>query len=66
MGEADGKKLYRLIGVGAERLLPGDQADQPDLADPDRGKRVKVADAIDAVRAKFGDTAIGKGRGFRK
>ncbi len=66
MGEADGKKLYRLIGVGAERLLPGDQADQPDLADPDRGKRVKVADAIDAVRAKFGDTAIEKGRGFRK
>ncbi|MBO6950013.1 MAG: DNA polymerase IV [Rhodospirillales bacterium] len=66
MGEADGKKLYRLIGVGAERLLPGDQADQPDLADPDRGKRVKVADAIDAVRAKFGDTAIKKGRGFRK
>ncbi|MBO6520150.1 MAG: DNA polymerase IV [Rhodospirillales bacterium] len=65
MGEADGKKLYRLIGVGAERLLPADQADQPDLADPDRGKRVKVADAIDAVRAKFGDKAIGKGRGFK-
>ncbi len=65
LGEADGKKLYRLIGVGAERLLPADHADLPDLADPDRGKRVKVANAIDAVRAKFGDKAIGKGRGFK-
>lgn len=65
-GEADGKKLYRLIGVGAERLLPGNDADQPDLADPDRGKRVRVADAIDAVRDKFGEKAIGKGRGFKK
>lgn len=65
-GEADGKRLFRLIGVGAERLLPGESADQPDLADPDRGKRVKVADAIDAVRAKFGTDAIGKGRGFKK
>jgi len=64
-GEADGKKLYRLIGVGAERLLPAEDADQPDLADPDRGKRVRVADAIDAVRNKFGDGAIGKGRGFK-
>lgn len=64
-GEADGRKLYRLIGVGAERLLPGEDADQPDLADPDRGKRVRVADAIDAVRNKFGDGAIGKGRGFK-
>ena len=65
-GEADGKKMYRLIGVGADRLLPGADADRPDLADPDIGKRVKVADAIDAVRAKFGDAAIGKGRGFKK
>ena len=65
-GEANGKKLYRLIGVGADRLLPGEDADQPDLADPDLGKRVKVANAIDAVRAKFGDAIIGKGRGFRK
>lgn len=63
--EADGKKKYRLLGVGAERLMPGADADRPDLADPDIGQRVKVADAIDAVRAKFGDDAIGKGRGFK-
>ena len=65
-GEVDGKRLFRLIGVGADRLLPGEEADQPDLADPDRGKRVRVADAIDAVRAKFGTDAIGKGRGFKR
>lgn len=63
--EADGEKMYRLLGVGAERLMPGADADRPDLADPDIGQRVKVADAIDAVRAKFGDDAIGKGRGFK-
>lgn len=65
VGEADGRKLYRLIGVGAERLMSSDHADRPDLADPDREKRVRVADAIDSVRAKFGDKVIGKGRGFR-
>lgn len=65
VGEADGRKMYRLIGVGAERLMSGEHADLPDLADPDRAKRVKVANAIDSVRAKFGDKIIGKGRGFR-
>lgn len=65
LAEADGRREFRLIGVGAERLADPADADRPDLADPDRGKRVKVADAIDAVRAKFGDTSIGKGRGFR-
>lgn len=63
--EVDGKKLYRLIGIGAERLMSADEADRPDLADPDREKRVKVADAVNAVRDKFGDAAIGKGRGFK-
>ncbi len=64
-GEVDGRKLFRLIGIGAERLMPADEADRPDLADPDRERRVKVADAVNAVRDKFGDAAIGKGRGFR-
>ncbi len=64
-GEVDGRKLFRLLGVGAERLVSADEADRPDLADPDREKRVKVAAAVDAVRDKFGDTAIGKGRGFK-
>ena len=62
--EADGRR-FRLLGIGADRLVDGSLADQPDLADPDRAKRVRVADAIDAVRAKFGDKAIGKGRGFK-
>ena len=62
--EVDGHKQFRLIGV--ERLVDGTQADRPDLADPDLDKRIKVSDAIEAVRKKFGTTAIGKGRGFRK
>jgi DNA polymerase-4 len=40
-------------------------ADPPDLLDPDRGRRKKVEAAIDAVRARLGENAIGKGRGFR-
>jgi len=61
--EADGR-AFRLIGVGAADLVPADVADQPDLLDPARDKRVRVERAIDQVRAKLGDAAIGKGRGL--
>jgi DNA polymerase-4 len=62
--EATGR-AYRLIGVGASALAPGTDADPPDLLDPTSGKRLQVERAIDAVRAKLGREAIGKGRGFR-
>jgi DNA polymerase-4 len=62
--EADGTP-YRLIGIGAQPLAPGAAADQPDLAEPER-QRLKAAQAaIDALRAKFGPAAIGRGRGVR-
>ena len=62
--ECDGRK-FRLIGIGAGDLTAGVFADPPDLLDPDRGRRKKVESAIDAVRARLGEGAITKGRGFR-
>ena len=59
--EADGR-AFRLIGIGAADLVAADIADLPDLLDPDREKRARVERAIDQVRAKLGDRAIGKGR----
>ncbi len=61
--EADGT-AYRLIGIGAQPLAPGEAADRPDLADPNRPKRAAAQAAIDALRARFGAAAIGRGRGF--
>ena len=59
--EADGRH-FRLIGVGASDLSEGELADPPDLFDPLREHQVQVETAIDAVRAKLGETAIAKGR----
>ncbi len=61
--EADGTP-FRLIGIGASPLLPGAEADRGDLADPDAGRRAATQAAVDALRARFGNTAIGRGRGF--
>lgn len=59
--EADGR-AFRLIGIGAADLVAANQADLPDLLDPDRERRARVERAIDQVRAKLGDQAIAKGR----
>ena len=59
--EADGRR-FRLIGVGVSDLDDDALADPPDLADPDRGRRARIEQAIDAVRAKLGVQAIDKGR----
>jgi DNA polymerase-4 len=61
--EIDGT-AYRLIGIGAQPLAPGDAADLPDLADPNRPRRAAAQAAIDTLRARFGLAAIGRGRGF--
>ncbi len=63
--EADGTR-FRLIGVGASGLVSGSEADAPDLLDPEAARRAEVEHAIDAVRAKLGADAIGKGRGLRR
>jgi DNA polymerase-4 len=61
--ETDGT-AYRLIGIGAQPLAPGEEADRPDLSDPDQPKRAAAQAAIDALRDRFGAGAIGRGRGF--
>jgi DNA polymerase-4 len=58
---ADGRR-YRLIGIGATHLTDSGQADTPDLLDANAGHAARLEDAMDAVRAKFGDPAIQKGR----
>ncbi len=63
--EADGT-AFRLIGIGAAPLLPGAEADRGDLADPDASRRVAAQAAVDRLRARFGEGAIGRGRGFVK
>lgn len=55
---------FRLVGIGVQDIGDGRDADPPDLADPDAARRAQVERAIDAVRAKLGDRAIGKGRGL--
>ncbi len=60
---ADGT-AFRLIGIGASALSGSRDADPPDLLDPRQDRLKQVEQAIDSVRARFGDAAIGKGRGF--
>ncbi len=65
LAEADGRR-FRLIGVGADLLVAGTLADPPSLLEPERLRNAKVEQAIDAVRAKLGEGAIAKGRGWPK
>ncbi|MDR3504764.1 MAG: DNA polymerase IV [Acidocella sp.] len=63
--EADGTK-FRLIGIGANPLADAALADKGDLADTLTPRRLARQSAIDALRAKFGDDAVRRGRGLRK
>lgn len=62
--EADGR-AFRLIGIGTDDLCPAEEADQPNLLEPDRKRKVAVEDAMDRLRDKLGDKAIQRGRGFK-
>ncbi|WP_425101620.1 DNA polymerase IV [Tropicibacter sp. S64] len=57
---------FRLIGCGISDLCPESMADRlPDLLDPQALQRAKAERATDALRAKFGDGVILKGRALR-
>jgi len=62
--EADGT-AFRLIGIGAQPLLPGALADHGDLADTEAPRRAARWRAMEALRAKFGEGAVVRGRGLR-
>ncbi|MBL8628756.1 MAG: DNA polymerase IV [Rhodospirillaceae bacterium] len=53
---------YRLIGIGVEDLCDAHLADQPDFFSDGPKHHAGIEKAMDAVRAKFGRKAIGKGR----
>jgi DNA polymerase-4 len=55
---------FRLIGIGAQPLAPGAEADLPDLADPDAGRRAARWNAVEALRRRFGAAAVVSGRGL--
>ena len=64
-----GNGSFRLIGVGVDTLTDAALADLPDSADlfapalpPAPPRHAQVERAMDAVRARFGRTAIRKGR----
>ncbi len=63
--EADGT-AFRLIGIGAQPLAPLAEADRGDLADPEAPKRAARWAAVESLRAKFGESAVMRGRGLPK
>lgn len=62
--EAQGDS-YRLIGIGISNFSPATYADPLDLGNPDGGRAKLVEQTMDNVRARFGEAAIKKGRGFQ-
>jgi DNA polymerase-4 len=55
-------QAFRLIGIGCTELVDAALADPPDLLDPARERARRVESAMDTVRARLGDAAIGRGR----
>lgn len=62
--EADGT-AFRLLGIGITHLLDATFADPLDMLDPGAARRAEAERAMDQVRARFGTTAILKGRGLK-
>lgn len=60
-----GNTAFRLIGVGVASLTDAAHADPLDMLDPDTGKRAAIERVMDEVRNRFGNSAIGKGRGHK-
>lgn len=57
---------WRLLGVGLSEITSAARADlSDDLLDPDARRRADVERASDAIRERFGENAILKGRALR-
>ena len=61
--EADGR-AFRLIGIGAHDLIEAERVVQADLFGGVAPSEDRIDTALDAVRDRFGDDAIVRGRGF--
>ncbi|HEY1933152.1 MAG TPA: DNA polymerase IV [Acetobacteraceae bacterium] len=57
---------FRLIGIGAQPLVPGGEADRGDLADAETPRLAATQAAIDTLRLRFGEAAIGRGRSLSR
>ncbi|WP_099827075.1 DNA polymerase IV [Oceaniglobus indicus] len=64
-GTTHGEGPFRLLGVGLSDLAPQGGPASADLLDPDAARRENAERAADAIRARFGDRAILKGRALR-
>ncbi len=62
--ELDGTR-FRLIGIAASDLCPADEADQGDLVDTGLAREKATEAAIDALRDRFGPSAVVKGIALR-
>jgi DNA polymerase-4 len=61
-----GQGPFRLLGVGLSHLVPAGGADASgDLLDPQAQARAQAERATDAIRARWGEGAILKGRSLR-
>jgi len=63
--EIDGTR-YRLLGIGVADLCDSGKADPPDLVDTLSHKRALAEGAMDALRDKFGRSAVETGYTFGK
>ena len=54
-----GSRRIRLLGVGVSGLAPGPPRRQLGFFEPDAARRRDVVRAVDRVRARFGDGAVG-------
>jgi DNA polymerase-4 len=61
--EANGT-AFRLIGIGAHPLASREDADRGDLADLETPRRAAAQAAIEALRGRYGEAAVVRGRGF--
>jgi len=64
--EIDGRKSYRLLGIGADQLGPPGAADLLALADERESRRDNLESAIDDLHARLGQDALQSGRQFTR